>query len=115
MVRRNPAPRLAGARLPFVVLFFCCLVVKFRILTDRYKDLNRTRVFRVQIGSRTRPYIRRLAASVKPIPTQVRFASAHNCAAIVALFVPTADVHLRSGEQVSGTLRFRDPARGEGE
>jgi hypothetical protein len=30
----------AGARLPFAVLFFGCLDVKFKILTDRYKDLN---------------------------------------------------------------------------
>jgi hypothetical protein len=29
MIRRNPAPRLAGARLPFAVLFFGCLAVKF--------------------------------------------------------------------------------------
>jgi hypothetical protein len=28
---------------------------------------------------------------------------------------PTAEVHLRSGEQVSGTLRLLDPAPGEGE
>jgi hypothetical protein len=40
MVHRNPSPRLAGTRLPFAVLFFGCLAVKFRILTDRYKDLN---------------------------------------------------------------------------
>jgi hypothetical protein len=62
--------------------------------------------------ARTRPYIRRLAASIKLIPI---FASVHNCAAIVVLFNPTADVHLQSGEQVSGTLRLRDPALGEGE
>jgi hypothetical protein len=62
-----------STQLPFAVLFFGCLVVKFRILTDRYKDLNGTRVFHVQIGSRTRPYIRRLTASVKPILIQVRF------------------------------------------
>jgi hypothetical protein len=74
-------PRLAGARLSFAVLFFGCLVVKLRILTDRYKDLNLTRDFRVQIGSRiaigsrTQPYIRRLATSIKLIPI---FASAHN-------------------------------------
>jgi hypothetical protein len=30
-------------------------------------------------------------------------------------FVLTAEVHLRSGEQVSGTLRLLDPAPGEGE
>jgi hypothetical protein len=30
-------------------------------------------------------------------------------------FIPTAEVHLRSGEQVSGTLRLLDPAPGEGE
>jgi hypothetical protein len=43
MLHRNPAPRLVRAWLTFVVLFFCCLAVKFRILTDRYKDLNWTR------------------------------------------------------------------------
>jgi hypothetical protein len=64
------------------------------------------------ISSRTQPYIRRLAANIKLIPI---FASAHNCAAIVVLFIPIADVHLRSGEQVSGTLRLRDPAPEEGE
>jgi hypothetical protein len=63
----------------FCHFIFGCLAVKFRILTGRYKDLNGTRVFREQIGSRivigsrTRAYIRRLAANVKPIPTQVRF------------------------------------------
>ena len=104
--KSGPSP--CGGMASFCHFIFGCLAVKFRILTDRYKDLNRTRVFRVQIGSqividsRTRPYIRRLAASVKLIPI---FASAHNCAAIVVLFIPTADVHLRSGEQVSGILR----------
>jgi hypothetical protein len=113
-------PRLAGARLPFAVLIFGCLVVKFRILTDRYKNLNWTQVFhgqigsRIAIGSRTRPYIRRLTTIIK-ITIIFAFASVHNCVAIVVLFIPTTDVHLRSGEQVSGTLRLRDPAPGEGE
>jgi hypothetical protein len=31
---------LAGTRFSFVVLFFGCLAVKFKILTGRYKDLN---------------------------------------------------------------------------
>jgi hypothetical protein len=35
-----------GALLPFVVLFFGCLAVKFRALTDCDKDLNGTRVYR---------------------------------------------------------------------
>jgi hypothetical protein len=43
MVHRNPAPRLVGARLPFAVLFFGRLAVKFRALTDRDKDLSRYR------------------------------------------------------------------------
>jgi hypothetical protein len=85
MVCRNLAPRLAGACLPFAVLFFGCLAVKFRILTDRYKEFIQN------------------------------FVSAHNYVVIVVLFIPTADVHLRSGEQVSGTLRLRDPAPIEGE
>jgi hypothetical protein len=109
---------LVGARHPFGVLFFGCLAIKFRILTDRYKDLNGMRVFRVQIGSRivigsrTRPYIRRLAASITLIPI---FTSAHNCVVIVVLFISPADVHLRLGEQVSRTLRLRDPAPREDE
>jgi hypothetical protein len=53
-----------------------------------------------------------LAASVKPIPI---FASTHNYVAFVVLFIPTVDVHLRSGEHVSETLHLRDPAPGEGE
>jgi hypothetical protein len=79
MVRRNSAARLVGARLSFAVLFFSCLAVKFRILTGHYKDLNGTRVFRVKIGSRividsrTRPYIRRLAASVNPSQHELGF------------------------------------------
>jgi hypothetical protein len=44
-------PRVAWARLPFAILFFGCLAVKFRILIDRYMDPNRTQDFRVQIGS----------------------------------------------------------------
>jgi hypothetical protein len=120
MVRQNLAPRLARARLSFAVLFFGCLAMKFKILTDRYKDLNGTRDFRVQIGlqiaigSQTRPYIRHMAVSIQLIPV-FAFASVHNCAAFVVLFVLTADVHLRLGEHVSGTLRLRDPALGEGE
>jgi hypothetical protein len=39
----NSAPRLAGAQLPFAVLFFDCLAVKFRALTERDKDLSRYR------------------------------------------------------------------------
>jgi hypothetical protein len=103
MVRRNLAPRLAGARLPFAILFFGCLAVKFKILTDRYKDLNWTRDFRVQIGSqiaigsRTRPYIKRLVGSIQIIPI-FTFASVHNCAGIVVLFITTADMNLRSRE-----------------
>jgi hypothetical protein len=67
----------------FCRFIFCYLAVKFRAPTDRDKDLNGTRVYRfvdnvqiesrIIIGSRTRSYIRRLAANVKPIPTQVRF------------------------------------------
>jgi hypothetical protein len=34
---------------------------------------------------------------------------------LLVLFIPTADVHLRSGEQVSEILRLQDPALGEGE
>jgi hypothetical protein len=30
-------------------------------------------------------------------------------------FIPFVDVHLRSGEQVSGTVVLSDPAPGEGE
>jgi hypothetical protein len=44
MVRRNPAPRLAGARLPFVVWFFGFLAVTF-ILTDRYKISTDREIF----------------------------------------------------------------------
>jgi hypothetical protein len=36
------APRLAG-RIPFVVLFFGCFVVKSRYLCDRDKDLSHYR------------------------------------------------------------------------
>jgi hypothetical protein len=38
---RARSPRLAGARLPFAILFFGCLAVKFRALTDHDKDLSR--------------------------------------------------------------------------
>jgi hypothetical protein len=77
MVRRNSAARLAGERLPFAV--FSCLAVKFRILTDHYKDMNGTWVFcvkigsRIVIGSRSRPYIRRPAASVNPSQHELCF------------------------------------------
>jgi hypothetical protein len=114
---RKSGPSPYRGATSFRRFIFGCLAVKFRILTDHYKNLNETRVFRVQIGSRivigsrTRPYISRLADNVKPIPI---FAFAHNCAAIVVPFIPTADVHLCLGEQVSGTLRFRGPAPGEG-
>jgi hypothetical protein len=46
------------------------------------------------MGSRTRPYIRRLAASIQLIPI-FAFAYVHNRAAFVVLFIPTVDVHLR--------------------
>jgi hypothetical protein len=51
-------------------------------------------------GSRTRPYKRSPAASLQIIPAPSSL---------------SPDVHLRSGEQVSGTLRLLDPAPGEGE
>jgi hypothetical protein len=44
MVRRNPAPRLAGARLPFTVWFFGFLAITF-ILTDRYKISTDREIF----------------------------------------------------------------------
>jgi hypothetical protein len=45
----------------------------------------------------------------------VRFRLSSYLSRLLVPFIPTAEVHLRSGEQVSGTLRLLDPAPGEGE
>jgi hypothetical protein len=63
--------------------------------------------------TRTRPYKRSPAASLQIIP--VRFRLSSYLSRLLVPFVPTAEVHLRSGEQVSGTLRLLHPAPGEGE
>jgi hypothetical protein len=47
--------------------------------------------------------------------SQFSFYLSSQLSRLPVLFIPTADVHLRSGEQVSGTLRLLDPALGEGE
>jgi hypothetical protein len=75
MVHRNPASRLAGARLPFAVLI-------------------------LQPASKSSQFLLSPLFTAEPP---------------LVLFIPTADVHLRSGEQVSGTLRLLDTALGEGE
>jgi hypothetical protein len=90
MVRRNPAPRLAGARLPFAVRFFGFLAIT-SILTDRYK--------------------RSPAASLQIIP--IRFRLSSQLSRLPVLFIPIVEVHLRLGEQVFGTLRLLDPCKAQ--
>jgi hypothetical protein len=59
---------------------------------------------RISTGSRTRPYKRSPAASLQNVP--VRFRLSSYLSRLLVPFVPTAEVHLRSEEQVSGTLRL---------
>lgn len=104
----------------FTVLSFGCLAVKSIALSDRDKDLSRYRsvslsVCEQRVDRIVGPYWFTDTALYKASGRQIHpntsqfFASAHNCV------VPTADVHLRPGEQISGTRRLRDLASGEGE
>jgi hypothetical protein len=46
---------------------------------------------------------------------ELGFASTYCYATVVVFCIPSADVHLQLGEQVSRTRRLQDPALGEGE
>ena len=69
-------------------------------------------------------HVREWSAEIRPLALRGRgyllpfdFKISTDCelSRLLVPFVPTAEVHLRSGEQVSGTLRLLDPAPGEGE
>ena len=113
MVRRNPAPRLAGALLPFVVFVFGYLAFKYA----RYGILIGFLIFRNRSQREVVGlfYITDPSASTKTNLIGLGFCLSSLLRRIRSCSIPNAGVHRRTGEQVSGTARSFDPAPGEGE
>jgi hypothetical protein len=108
------APSPCGAAATFCRLIFGFLAVTF-ILTIAIKSQLIARfLWANKIGGHGLGPIKgaRQPASKS---SQFRFRLFSQLSRLQVIFIPTAEVHLRLGEQVSGTLRLLDPAPGEGE
>ena len=113
MVRRNPVPRLAGALLPFAIFVFGYLAFK----STKIWNPNRSPNFSEPITTRGRGlfYITDPSASTKTHLIELGFCLSSLLRRLRSCSIPSAGMHRRTGEQVSGTVRYCYPTPGEGE
>ena len=111
MIRRNSAPRLAWALLPFAI--FGYLAFK----STEIWNPNRFPNFSEPITTRGLGlfYITDPSASTKMHLIELGFCLSSLLRCLRSCSIPNAGVHRRTGEQVSGTTHSCDPVPREGE